>query len=385
MSLSTFTRRLTYANVTSTACLFILLGGSAYAATAITGSDVRNGSLTSADVRDHTLLARDFKTEQLPRGPQGDRDRPASRARQDRPAPRATRVRPARRVRPVPPARSARRPRAGSRPAASSYPGSRATARRARSRSAAWPGRTCSPATRRPGAAPRPRCSGATSWSRRPPIAAPRSSGSWPPPGSNWPRPGSSYSRPARNRPTPTYSLKAVNVASFSTLGSGEERRDEVALRFDPAMQPNPVFTFDAAAPLPVPSEPRVGRMTVDGIPGEAALVLGNGERQPGQPHAVRAVRGEQARRRHVGRTVEPPRLRPAHPEGDDQAAPARLGDDLHDVRADGRRRLVARRGRGRTAARAARPLRGARGVDDPGGRRGAIPAAGTASCNASC
>ena len=72
MPLSTLTRRLTYANVTSTACLFILLGGSAYAATAITGSDVRNGSLTSADVRDHSLRARDFRAGVLPRGPRGD-------------------------------------------------------------------------------------------------------------------------------------------------------------------------------------------------------------------------------------------------------------------------------------------------------------------------
>ena len=72
MPLSNLTRRLTYANVTSTACLFILLGGSAYAATAITGSDVRNGSLTGADVRDHSLRARDFRAGELPRGPKGD-------------------------------------------------------------------------------------------------------------------------------------------------------------------------------------------------------------------------------------------------------------------------------------------------------------------------
>jgi type VI protein secretion system component Hcp len=79
---------------------------------------------------------------------------------------------------------------------------------------------------------------------------------------------------PGAQSPYATYSLKAVKVASFSTLGSGDERRDEVALHFDPAIQPNPVFAFDAAAPLPAPSEPRVGRMTVDGIPGEATLVL---------------------------------------------------------------------------------------------------------------
>jgi type VI protein secretion system component Hcp len=79
---------------------------------------------------------------------------------------------------------------------------------------------------------------------------------------------------PGAQSPFATYSLKAVKATRFSTLGSGEERRDEVALHFDPAVQPNPAFTFDSAAPLPAPSEPRVGRMTVDGVPGEAALVL---------------------------------------------------------------------------------------------------------------
>ena len=89
---------------------------------------------------------------------------------------------------------------------------------------------------------------------------------------------------PGAQSPYATYSLKAVKVASFSTLGSGEERRDEVALHFDPAVQPNPVFAFDAAAPLPAPSEPRVGRMTVDGIPGEAALVLDAWNVSPANP-----------------------------------------------------------------------------------------------------
>jgi type VI protein secretion system component Hcp len=79
---------------------------------------------------------------------------------------------------------------------------------------------------------------------------------------------------PGAQSPYATYSLKAVKVARFSTLGSGEERRDEVALHFDPALQPNPVFAFDPAAPLPAAGEPQVGRMTVAGIPGEAALVL---------------------------------------------------------------------------------------------------------------
>ena len=79
--------RLTYANVVSTACLFVLLGGSATAAVLITGKQVKNGSLTGADlknnsvgssvVKDRTLLAKDFKPGQLvagapgPAGPQG--------------------------------------------------------------------------------------------------------------------------------------------------------------------------------------------------------------------------------------------------------------------------------------------------------------------------
>jgi hypothetical protein len=98
--------RLTYANVVSTICLFIVLGGSAFAAaTVITGKNVENGSLTgkdvknssltgpdvknnsltgadvknikSGDVSDGSLLARDFKAGQLPaegtQGPKGDK------------------------------------------------------------------------------------------------------------------------------------------------------------------------------------------------------------------------------------------------------------------------------------------------------------------------
>jgi hypothetical protein len=38
--------RLTYANIISTICLFMLLGGTATAALVITGKNVKNGSLT---------------------------------------------------------------------------------------------------------------------------------------------------------------------------------------------------------------------------------------------------------------------------------------------------------------------------------------------------
>jgi hypothetical protein len=73
--------RLTYANVVASLALFAALGGTSYAALSITGQqvrdgslagrDIRNGSLTSSDVRDRSLLAMDFKSGQLPTGPQG--------------------------------------------------------------------------------------------------------------------------------------------------------------------------------------------------------------------------------------------------------------------------------------------------------------------------
>ena len=82
---------LTYANVVSTLCLFIVLGGTSYAVavgsidsreiknSTIRGKDVRNNSLTgrdvtrlgSGDIRDSSLLAKDFAAGQLPAGPRG--------------------------------------------------------------------------------------------------------------------------------------------------------------------------------------------------------------------------------------------------------------------------------------------------------------------------
>jgi len=74
---------LTYANVVSTLCLFIVLGGSAYAAakitgkdvknSSLTGKDVKNASLTGVDVKDGSLLAGDFRAGQLPSGPRGEK------------------------------------------------------------------------------------------------------------------------------------------------------------------------------------------------------------------------------------------------------------------------------------------------------------------------
>ena len=80
-------RHLTYSNIVSSICLFVVLGGSAYAATTITSKQVKNNSLTSADIRNGSLGAVDFKRGMLspntpgdqaagtqgPQGPQGER------------------------------------------------------------------------------------------------------------------------------------------------------------------------------------------------------------------------------------------------------------------------------------------------------------------------
>jgi hypothetical protein len=72
---------LTYANVVSTLCLFVLLGGGAYAAVklpknSVTSKQVKNGSIKEADLANHgitaksvkpgSLLASDFAAGQLP-------------------------------------------------------------------------------------------------------------------------------------------------------------------------------------------------------------------------------------------------------------------------------------------------------------------------------
>lgn len=52
--------RLSYANVVSTLCLFVVLGGTSYAALVVTGADVRDGSLTGADIKNFSLDADDL-------------------------------------------------------------------------------------------------------------------------------------------------------------------------------------------------------------------------------------------------------------------------------------------------------------------------------------
>jgi hypothetical protein len=51
--------------------LFVAGAGSATAARLITGKQIKNSSITSTDVKNGSLLRRDFRSSQLPRGPQG--------------------------------------------------------------------------------------------------------------------------------------------------------------------------------------------------------------------------------------------------------------------------------------------------------------------------
>jgi len=69
-------RHLTYANVVATLCLFIVLGGGAYAATklpknSIGASQIRAGAVRSSEVRDGSLLRKDFRAGEVPAGAQG--------------------------------------------------------------------------------------------------------------------------------------------------------------------------------------------------------------------------------------------------------------------------------------------------------------------------
>jgi hypothetical protein len=68
----------TFANVVACMCLFVVLGGPAWASSTassaarlLTGKQIKDGSLTSADVKDRSLLAKDFKAGELPAGQAG--------------------------------------------------------------------------------------------------------------------------------------------------------------------------------------------------------------------------------------------------------------------------------------------------------------------------
>ena len=55
-----------YSNVMATIAVFIALGGTSYAATQISGKDVRNGSLTGLDVKDGSLTAKELRKGAVP-------------------------------------------------------------------------------------------------------------------------------------------------------------------------------------------------------------------------------------------------------------------------------------------------------------------------------
>ncbi len=80
--------RLTYANVVSTLCLFVLLSGTAVAATVISGASIvdgtiagsklKNNTITSAKIKSGTLLKKAFKAGQIPAGPAGPAGAPGA-------------------------------------------------------------------------------------------------------------------------------------------------------------------------------------------------------------------------------------------------------------------------------------------------------------------
>ena len=85
--------KLSYANVVATLALFVALGGSSYAAVALSKNSVKSkhigkgqvkrpdigrNAVNSGKIKDFSLLARDFKAGQVPTGPKGDPGDPGS-------------------------------------------------------------------------------------------------------------------------------------------------------------------------------------------------------------------------------------------------------------------------------------------------------------------
>ncbi len=82
-----FRPRLSYANVVSSLCLFLLLGGVAYAASALPKNSVgtkqlRKNAVTGAKVKNHSLSLADFKNGQIPAGAQGPEGKQGTEGKQ---------------------------------------------------------------------------------------------------------------------------------------------------------------------------------------------------------------------------------------------------------------------------------------------------------------
>jgi hypothetical protein len=65
--------KLTYANVMATMAMFVALGGSSYAAIAITGKNVKNGSLTGKDIKRNSIGGKTIKESRLGTVPNAQR------------------------------------------------------------------------------------------------------------------------------------------------------------------------------------------------------------------------------------------------------------------------------------------------------------------------
>jgi type VI protein secretion system component Hcp len=248
-------RRLSYANVVSSVCLFLVLGGSAYAAASITGKSVRDGSLTSADVKDHSLRARDFRTGALRAGPAGATGATGATGAQG--AAGAAAVQPP----PVSRAPAGRLTLAG---VTGDGPAGTIVVR-----SVSWSsiatGYDIAAGTGTP----------APEWGELAIAKAPdrSSAGLWKlaSTGAHSATAKLELLAPGASAPYATYDFHDVTVAEFATHGSGGGREDEVKLGLS---QTTPGFAFDASAPLAPLAEPLVGRMTVEGSAGDSELVL---------------------------------------------------------------------------------------------------------------
>ena len=254
MIIRTLTRRLTYANVTSTICLFIVLGGSAYAAASITGKDVKNGSLTSADVKDHSLNARDFKSGQLRRGPIGPKGDAGLAGTQGGPSPAGG------------PAARSRTPigRLTLPGVTGDGPGGTIEVRSLR-----WSNVLSGDPFSDGGGATAKTVWGDVVIAKTPDRSTPQL---WKltATGQHVASAKLELLAPGASAPYASYVFKDVAATKFSTRGSDDERQDEVGLSFSATAPP---LAFDPSAPLPALGQPRVGQLTLDGIPGDIDLV----------------------------------------------------------------------------------------------------------------